>query len=98
MPTMIATIAATYSTLRTCLLMAVSCGSVGPFRAQHQSVAIVIDGYLELDRSATHRAVLDEALPASAGGIDADVVRFGAAGTHVGRVALERHRDGLSGP
>lgn len=64
---------------------------VGPLGTQHRGIAVVVDDHVELDRTATHGAVLDEPLPASPGGIDADVVCFRAARAHVAGVGLEGH-------
>jgi hypothetical protein len=65
--------------------------SLGPLCAHHDGIAVTIDHHFEFDRPATHGTILDEPLAGSTGGIDADVVRFGATRARVSGVGLEGH-------
>jgi hypothetical protein len=47
---------------------------------------------LEKEWAATDRAILHEALPTTAGGVDGDVILFAARWADVARVGFERHQ------
>lgn len=51
----------------------------------------MVEGYVEVDRPAADRTVLDESLPAPSAGVDGDVIDFETGRAGIGGIAFQWH-------